>query len=31
LDDADLWDIISGRAESGDQGLAEIIGWLRAC
>jgi succinate dehydrogenase flavin-adding protein (antitoxin of CptAB toxin-antitoxin module) len=30
-DDADLWDIISGRAESGDPDLAEMIGWLRAC
>jgi antitoxin CptB len=30
LDDADLWDIISGRAEHGDPELAEMIGWLRA-
>ena len=30
-DDNDLWDIISGRAESGDPQLAGIIGWLRAC
>jgi len=31
LDDTDLWDIISGRTESADPGLAEMIGWLRAC
>lgn len=30
-DDGDLWDIISGRTESGDPALAEVIGWLRAC
>ena len=30
LDDADLWDIISGRADSGDRGLSEMIDWLRA-
>ena len=30
-DDADLWDIISGRTESADPALAEMICWLRAC
>ncbi len=30
-DDGDLWDVISGRADSSDPQLAEMIGWLRAC
>ncbi|MCX7894029.1 MAG: succinate dehydrogenase assembly factor 2 [Burkholderiales bacterium] len=30
LDDNDLWDLVSGRAECREPGLQEVLAWLRA-
>jgi len=29
MDDTDLWDLVSGRAQCGEPGLQEMLAWLR--
>jgi antitoxin CptB len=29
MDDGDLWDLVSGRAECAEAGLQEMLTWLR--
>jgi antitoxin CptB len=31
LEDKRIWDLVSGRREPGDAGLAEVVGMLRGC